>query len=67
MAVTVDCPTCGEKVEWAEKNTFRPFCSLRCKHNDLSAWATEQYVIPASTDATDLADDSEVSGTSNNN
>lgn len=23
--LTVDCPTCGAPVEWAEKSAFRPF------------------------------------------
>jgi endogenous inhibitor of DNA gyrase (YacG/DUF329 family) len=47
MATIVDCPTCGTKVEWTEKNKFRPFCSERCKQIDLGAWAEEKYAIPA--------------------
>ncbi|MFZ1180519.1 MAG: DNA gyrase inhibitor YacG [Herbaspirillum sp.] len=47
MATIVNCPSCGAKVEWAEKNAFRPFCSERCKQIDLGAWAEEKYVIPA--------------------
>jgi endogenous inhibitor of DNA gyrase (YacG/DUF329 family) len=43
----VDCPTCSTKVEWSEKNKFRPFCSERCKQIDLGAWAEEKYTIPA--------------------
>ncbi|MEK7844559.1 MAG: DNA gyrase inhibitor YacG, partial [Pseudomonadota bacterium] len=27
---------------------FRPFCSERCKTNDLSQWAQESYRIPES-------------------
>ncbi|CAN5414742.1 hypothetical protein BH11PSE11_BH11PSE11_00660 [soil metagenome] len=49
MAVLVDCPTCGKKVEWLETNKFRPFCSERCKQIDLGAWAEEKYAIPAVT------------------
>lgn len=45
MAATVDCPTCGKKVEWTEQSKYRPFCSLRCKQIDLGAWAEEKYVI----------------------
>jgi endogenous inhibitor of DNA gyrase (YacG/DUF329 family) len=37
MVTIVDCPTCGKKVEWTEKNKFRPFCSERCKQIDLGA------------------------------
>jgi uncharacterized protein len=47
MKTIVDCPTCGEKVEWTENSTYRPFCSLRCKQIDLGAWAEEKYAIPA--------------------
>ncbi len=48
MVTVVDCPTCGTKVEWAEANKFRPFCSEHCKQIDLGAWAEEKYVIPGS-------------------
>lgn len=47
MTAVVDCPTCGAKVQWIEKNKFRPFCSERCKQIDLGAWAEEKYAIPA--------------------
>lgn len=47
MVTIVNCPTCGKKVEWSEKNKFRPFCSERCKQIDLGAWAEEKYVIPS--------------------
>lgn len=49
MPTIVDCPTCGNKVEWNEASKYRPFCSLRCKQIDLGAWAEEKYVIPAAT------------------
>lgn len=39
------CPTCGNQVEWNTNNTYRPFCSLRCKNIDLGAWANEDYVL----------------------
>jgi len=42
----VACPTCSKRVEWTEANTFRPFCSERCKKIDLGAWAEEKYAIP---------------------
>lgn len=49
MAVKVKCPACGKAVEWNEKNTFRPFCSERCKSIDLGAcWAAEQYRVAGS-------------------
>lgn len=58
MAVLVNCPTCGKKVEWLEINKFRPFCSERCKQIDLGAWAEEKYAIPAVNPQDDLDDDS---------
>ncbi|MFZ6674933.1 DNA gyrase inhibitor YacG [Undibacterium sp. Xuan67W] len=47
MSTVVDCPTCGKKVAWTIENTYRPFCSERCKKIDLGAWAEEKYTIPA--------------------
>jgi endogenous inhibitor of DNA gyrase (YacG/DUF329 family) len=58
MAAIVDCPTCGKKVEWNEINSFRPFCSNRCKQIDLGAWANAQYAIPA-VDPVEQQDDDE--------
>ncbi len=57
MAAIVDCPTCGKKVEWSERNKYRPFCSLRCKQIDLGAWAEEKYVIPVVNPLEDIDDD----------
>ena len=42
----VKCPTCEKEVEWKAENTFRPFCSERCKLIDLGEWATEGHKIP---------------------
>tara|TARA_S200000501_G_C20842184_1_gene752102 strand:+ start:400 stop:600 length:201 start_codon:yes stop_codon:yes gene_type:complete len=41
----INCPTCDKKIKWDISNTFRPFCSERCKQIDLGAWANEQYSI----------------------
>jgi|TARA_B100001059_G_scaffold235716_1_gene282429 hypothetical protein len=46
MPTQVDCPTCGSKVEWSTKATYRPFCSERCKLIDLGEWANEEKAIP---------------------
>ncbi|MGA2192972.1 MAG: DNA gyrase inhibitor YacG [Nitrospirota bacterium] len=40
------CPVCKKETEW-EGNTFRPFCSERCKIIDLGTWADEGYRIAA--------------------
>jgi endogenous inhibitor of DNA gyrase (YacG/DUF329 family) len=41
----VNCPTCNEIVAWSGKNTFRPFCSERCKLIDFGEWASERHSI----------------------
>ena len=48
MSVIVNCPTCQARVEWRPENSYRPFCSHRCKQSDLGAWAEEKYAIPDS-------------------
>ena len=42
--LTVSCPICKKKVVY-EGNTFRPFCSEKCKRIDLGTWASDGYVI----------------------
>ena len=42
---SVDCPTCLKKVSWVQENSFRPFCSERCKLIDLGEWASGSYAI----------------------
>ena len=56
------CPTCGKATAFTPSNKWRPFCCERCRLNDLGAWASESYRIPAKPaedDATAPADDSE--------
>ncbi|HTN33351.1 MAG TPA: DNA gyrase inhibitor YacG, partial [Marinobacter sp.] len=43
--MNVECPTCKKSVAWIESNTYRPFCSERCKLIDLGAWANEEYRV----------------------
>ncbi|MGR8933225.1 MAG: DNA gyrase inhibitor YacG [Gammaproteobacteria bacterium] len=42
----VKCPTCGKPVPWLAAQTFKPFCSKRCKLIDLGEWIMEEKVIP---------------------
>jgi endogenous inhibitor of DNA gyrase (YacG/DUF329 family) len=42
----ISCPTCKKKGTWTQDNTFRPFCSERCKLIDLGQWAEEEHRIP---------------------
>ncbi len=43
----VDCPTCGNTVEWTPESRWRPFCSERCRLIDLGEWFGEERRIPA--------------------
>ena len=45
MRAEVRCPTCRRPAPW-DGNPFRPFCSERCKLQDLGNWASERYAIP---------------------
>jgi uncharacterized protein len=42
----IKCPQCGLLTVYKQENSFRPFCSERCKLIDLGEWATENYRIP---------------------
>ncbi len=56
----VKCPKCGRMTAFASENPFRPFCSERCRTNDLGAWADESYripVAPSSSDSLSLEED----------
>ncbi|MCW5601101.1 DNA gyrase inhibitor YacG [Nitrosomonas sp.] len=54
----VNCPQCGKALTWKTTNRHRPFCSERCKIQDLAQWATESYRIPETTQETDSNKDS---------
>ena len=41
---TIKCPTCGKEARW-KGNSFRPFCSERCRLIDLGKWASDEYRI----------------------
>ena len=40
----IKCPICGSVTTW-EENPSRPFCSERCKLQDLGNWASQKYSI----------------------
>ena len=54
MAAKLQCPACRAPVEWSEDFPYRPFCSLRCKHEDLCAWADEKHALPGDPDGDEL-------------
>lgn len=41
----ISCPRCKKAGTWTPDNTFRPFCSERCKLIDLGDWAAEKHHI----------------------
>lgn len=57
-ARTVRCPTCGGPSLYAPENRWRPFCSKRCKTNDLGDWASERFRVPSEEGSIGSEDDS---------
>lgn len=55
----VHCPKCRKLVEY-EGNEFRPFCSKRCKTNDLGDWASEKYSVPVVKSENEYSDEDEL-------
>lgn len=55
-----DCPNCGKKTIYSEKNPDRPFCSNRCKLIDLGQWASDGYKFETEEKLTPSADDEEI-------
>ncbi|WP_222846779.1 DNA gyrase inhibitor YacG [Chitinolyticbacter meiyuanensis] len=47
----VPCPACGTPAAFSPENPYRPFCSARCRTEDLAGWAEERYRIPGSDSA----------------
>lgn len=41
----VPCPHCGQAVDMSFSNSYRPFCSRRCKLIDLGDWLSESHHI----------------------
>jgi hypothetical protein len=41
----VPCPNCRTDVVWSPENSYRPFCSKRCKLIDLGEWFNESHRI----------------------
>ncbi|MFM8234574.1 MAG: DNA gyrase inhibitor YacG [Holophagaceae bacterium] len=38
------CPKCHKPISW-QGNASRPFCSERCRLEDLGAWSDESYRV----------------------
>jgi uncharacterized protein len=50
------CPTCDKVAELNASNSYRPFCSIRCKLIDLGEWVNEGYSITDTTENTNNID-----------
>ena len=48
------CPSCGRAVEVKPPDSFRPFCSERCRLADLGKWLDGGYRITAPVSEEDL-------------
>ncbi len=53
----VPCPTCKRLAPYDAANTWRPFCSARCRNADLGAWASEQFRLAVPTSAEEPEDE----------
>jgi len=45
MTTVVKCPHCKKSVVWNQQNTYRPFCSKRCRLIDFGDWADENHKV----------------------
>ena len=45
MQTKVNYPRCKKQLIWEASSEFRPFCSERCRLQDLGAWFMEEHVI----------------------
>ena len=61
LARIVACPKCRKTTRYDASNEYRPFCSARCKNEDIVAWAEENYKVPAES-AQAAGEGDEVSG-----
>ena len=43
----INCPQCNKPTIYSTENSFRPFCSERCRLIDLGQWANEDFRIPS--------------------
>ncbi|MGZ3770169.1 MAG: DNA gyrase inhibitor YacG [Bdellovibrio sp.] len=55
----IKCPQCGRLTLYTPENSFRPFCSERCRVIDLGEWASESYRIPTPPSENDFIDNEE--------
>lgn len=52
-----NCPQCNRRTRLDDSNSWRPFCSQRCKLIDLGDWLSGRYAIPAEEESSVDEDD----------
>ncbi|WP_316677591.1 DNA gyrase inhibitor YacG [uncultured Tolumonas sp.] len=52
MVLEVKCPTCNNLISWTPENSYRPFCSERCRLIDLGEWFSEERRIADENEST---------------
>ncbi len=52
-----DCPQCKSPTDLKKTNSFRPFCSERCKLIDLGVWVNEEKLISRPIESEDFYED----------
>jgi endogenous inhibitor of DNA gyrase (YacG/DUF329 family) len=55
--MTKECPQCKLLADLTKVNSFRPFCSERCKLIDLGTWANEEKLISRPIESEDFYDE----------
>jgi uncharacterized protein len=56
----IKCPKCGTDTIYAKENVFRPFCSKRCKNDDIIAWANGENKISSPITEKDSLSDADI-------
>jgi endogenous inhibitor of DNA gyrase (YacG/DUF329 family) len=54
LPVRRQCPSCGRAAEVKPPDSFRPFCSERCRAADLGKWLDGGYRISSPASEEDL-------------
>ena len=56
----VKCPKCGIDTIYSKENINRPFCSSRCKNDDIIAWSNGENKISTPITEKDTLSDADI-------
>ena len=51
------CPRCKNAADLSDKNSYRPFCSEKCKLIDFGSWVDEENIISRPIKSDDFYED----------